>query len=69
MINLETVRALRTLRLPGMAAELESQLEDPQRYKSLSFEDRMGLLVGAESTARRKNTIKCKCQAKFNIVR
>lgn len=67
MINLETVRALRTLRLPGMAAELESQLEDPQRYKSLSFEDRMGLLVGAESTARRKNTIKRRItEAKFS---
>lgn len=33
MINLETVRTLRTLRLPGMASELESQLEDPQRYR------------------------------------
>ena len=37
MINLETVKTLRVLRLPGMARELESQLEDPQRYKGLSF--------------------------------
>ena len=57
MINLETVKELRRLRLPGMAAELESQLEDPQRYKGLSFEDRLGLLVNAESISRRKNTI------------
>ena len=57
MINLELVKTLRTLRLPGMARELESQLEDPQRYKGLSFEDRMALLVDAESVSRRKNTI------------
>ena len=58
MINLETVKALRSLRLPGMARELESQLEDPQRYKSLSFEDRLALLVDAESISRRNNAIK-----------
>lgn len=57
MINLETVKALRALRLPGMARELESQLEEPQRYKGLSFEDRLTLLVDAESVSRRKNTI------------
>ena len=58
MINLETIKALRALRLPGMARELESQLEDPQHYKGLSFEDRLSLLVDAEQTSRRKNTIK-----------
>ena len=47
MINLETVKALRAMRLPGMARELESQLEEPQRYKGLSFEDRLALLVDA----------------------
>ena len=58
MINRETVKILRTLRLPGMAGELESQLEDPQRYKGLSFEDRLALLVDAESVSRRHNTVK-----------
>ena len=58
MINLETVKTLRVLRLPGMARELESQLEDPQRYKGLSFDDRLALLVDAESLSRRQNTIK-----------
>ena len=58
MINYETVKTLRTLRLPGMARELESQLEEPQRYKSLSFEDRLALMVDAESVSRRQNTIK-----------
>lgn len=57
MINLETVKTLRTLRLPGMARELEAQLEDPQHYKALSFEDRLALLVDAESVSRRQNTI------------
>lgn len=31
MIDLSTVKELRALRLPGMARELESQLEEPQR--------------------------------------
>ena len=57
MINLETVKTLRALRLPGMARELESQLEDPQRYKDLSFEDRLALMVDAEGLSRRQNTI------------
>ena len=38
MIDLSTVKELRAQRLPGMARELESQLEDPQRYKALSFD-------------------------------
>ena len=54
MIDLTTVKELRALRLPGMARELESQLEDPQRYKTLSFEERLALLVDAESVSRRK---------------
>ena len=58
MIDLTTVKELRALKLPGMARELESQLEDPQRYKTLSFEDRLALLVDAESVSRRKNTIR-----------
>ena len=48
MIDLSTVKELRALRLPGMARELESQLEEPQRYKALSFEDRLALLVDAQ---------------------
>lgn len=69
MINLETVKALRALRLPGMAKELEAQLEDPQRYKRLSFEDRLALLVDAEQNSRRKNTIRKRItDAKFSEV-
>ena len=57
MIDLSTVKELRALRLPGMARELESQLEEPQCYKALSFEERLALLVDAENVSRRKNTI------------
>ena len=58
MINLETVKALRALRLPGMANELESQLGQPQRYRDLKFEDRLAMLVDAEQINRRINTVK-----------
>ena len=58
MIDLATVKTLRALRLPGMARELESQLEEPQRYRDLSFEERLGLLVDAEGVSRRNNTVK-----------
>lgn len=58
MINLETVKALRALHLPGMARELESQLEDPQNCKSLSFEERLGMMVDAKTLSRRTNTVK-----------
>lgn len=50
-----------------MARELESQLEDPQRYKGLSFEDRIALLTDAEKASRKKNTInRLIRQAKFS---
>lgn len=58
MINLETVKALRALRLPGMANELESQLEQPHVYKDFSFEDRMAMLVDAEGVSRKTNAVK-----------
>lgn len=67
MIDLTTVKALRALRLPGMAYELESQLGNPQVYKALSFEDRLALLVDAESASRRQNTIQRRIhEAKFS---
>ena len=64
---MQSVKELRAMRLPGMAAELESQLEDPQRYKGLPFEDRLALLIDAESNSRRKNAIKRRItQARFS---
>jgi transposase len=46
-----TLDQLRTLRLPGMAAALEEQLQHPDSA-SLSFEERFGLLLDRELTAR-----------------
>ena len=43
MIDLSTVKELRALRLPGMARELESQLEEPQRV----YERGQFLVIGA----------------------
>lgn len=57
MINNETVKALRALKLSAMADELLSQLEEPQRYKDISFEDRIALMVDAQNRYRRNNTI------------
>lgn len=58
MINQETIKELRALKLSGMANELESQLENPQYYHGMPFEDRLSLLVDAENSIRRTNTIK-----------
>ena len=57
MINSQTIKELRQMRLPGMARELESQLEAPQSYKDLDFESRFALLVEAERVSRKENTI------------
>lgn len=67
MIDLSSVKTLRGLRMPGMARELESQLENPQSYKGLSFEERVAFLVDAESLSRRRNTVAQRIkEAKFS---
>lgn len=67
MINNETVKALRALKLSAMADELLSQLEEPQRYKDLSFEDRVALMVDAQNRKRRSNSINKRInEAKLN---
>jgi hypothetical protein len=45
------------MRFSGMANELEAQLQDPTAYTSLSFEDRVGLIVDAEWNRRQKNKL------------
>ena len=50
-----------------MAHELQCQLEQPQRYKAYSFEDRLALLVDAEARAKRDRSIKRRISsAKFS---
>ena len=48
---------LTQLRLPGIRAGLEEQLQNPQ-YAELSFEDRLGLLVDLECTRRADNSLR-----------
>jgi DNA replication protein DnaC len=51
MLFQPTLERLRELRLTGMAAALEEQLRMPD-IESLSFEDRLGLLLEREITCR-----------------
>ena len=41
----------------GMASELETQLIDPKTYDSLTFEERVALMVDAEWNRRQKNKL------------
>ena len=54
MLTETTITKLREMRLSVMANALNDQLVDPQ-YRSMSFEDRLGLLVDAEWNARKSN--------------
>src|SRR5262245_22214438 len=47
MLHQQTIEKLHELRLPGMVQALEEQLKQPE-VSSLSFEERLGLLVDAE---------------------
>ena len=57
MINQSTMESLKSMRLTAMAAELERQLEDPQTYSTLGFEERIGLIVDAEWNRRQANKL------------
>lgn len=51
MLDQASLTTLRGFKLFGMAEALEQQLGDPE-LQSLSFEERMGLLIDRESTSR-----------------
>ena len=51
MLIQPTIEKLTALRLSGMAKALEQQLKDPDIH-TLSFEDRLGLLIDTEATER-----------------
>ena len=58
---------LTQLRLPGIRAGLEEQLQNPQ-YAELSFEDRLGLLVDLECTRRADNSLRLRIKtARFTL--
>ena len=50
MTNQSTIDTLKQMRFSAMAKELESQLSNPDTYNSLGFEERIALLVDAESS-------------------
>ena len=51
MLTIPTLDKLRALKLHGMARAFEEQLASSE-YGSLSFEERVGLLVDREATER-----------------
>ena len=57
MINEQTCDILRKMKLNAMANELLHQLNDPNAYNSLGFEERLGLMVDAEWNRRQSNKL------------
>lgn len=57
MINQSTLDTLKTMKLSAMAKELEYQLEDTATYRTLGFEERLGMLVDAEWNRRQANKL------------
>lgn len=57
MINEQTCDILRKMKLNAMANELLNQLNDPNTYNSLGFEERLGLMVDAEWNRRQSNKL------------
>ncbi len=56
MLNNQTIQSLREMRLPGMADAYARQLQNPQ-LAELPFEERFGMLVDAEMTARQNHRL------------
>ena len=68
MIMEAILSQLREMHLDGMVSELTSQLDNPAEVAHLSFEERFGMLVGAEWSRKKTNRInRYITQAKFAI--
>lgn len=57
MINQSTSETLRSMRLGAMAQSFEDQLIDSSTYGTLSFEERVGLMVDSEWAKRQSNKL------------
>jgi len=67
MLSHPTLEKLRSLQLRGMAAGLEDQL-NTKDIGSLSFEERLGLLLDREATSRADRRLKARLtQAKLRV--
>ena len=51
----ETIRKMQEIRLSAMAEAFELQLQQPERFKHLSFEERLAFLVDREYDIRKSN--------------
>jgi DNA replication protein DnaC len=58
-----TIDSLKKLRLTGMAKELENQLNQPQAAESMSFEDRLGLMVDREACDRESRRLQTRLRS------
>ncbi len=67
MLNTPTLDKLRTLKLHGMARAFEEQLKSSE-IESLSFNERLGLLVDQETTERENRSLQTRLkQTKFRL--
>lgn len=67
MLTHPTIEKLKTLQLRGMAAGLEDQRRTPE-IESLTFEERLGLLLDREETTRADRRLKTRLtQAKLRV--
>lgn len=57
MLTQTLLQLLRSLRLSAMASALERQLTQPATHDELSFEERLGLLLDAETTWRENRRV------------
>ena len=57
MMDYSTLETLKAMRCSAMAQEFEKQLKDSKTFESLSFEERVGLLVDAEWNRRQKTKL------------
>ena len=54
----ETISLLKEMRMTPMANEFRKQLENPEDYRQIPFEDRFGIIVDAEWANRQANKLK-----------
>ena len=62
MLNKDILNRLKELHLTPMANELETQMEHPEAYQTLSFEDRLSLLIDVQLASKNANAIKKRIQ-------
>jgi DNA replication protein DnaC len=54
----ETIRKLKAMRLPAFSDNYQKQIEQEAEYVSMSFHERLALMVDAEHDARHTNNIR-----------